>query len=496
MDASTRSECLHGTRTILIQSIEDWSATFSEQQVLWLYGLAGSGKSTISTTIANLIREQGRLGAFIFFNRDVEERSRPSNVIRTLAYRLASSDARIGALVATVIETIPSISESPLSFQFTKLLIEPLSNLPTTEAPIVLILDALDECGSAEDRSSLLALLAAESFHLPSFIRILITSRAEFDIRRAFEVQPHVLMHELALASDDNVKDILSFLQSKMVEIRLKNSSLPLVHDWPGDAAILALNRRAAGLFVWASTACRFVDGHDPRRNLELILRGDVNTTAESALDVLYRTALEAAVADRWHDEYFRADFCSIMGTILVARNPISDNTIDALLSLERPSRHTISRLGCVLHWNDTELVRILHPSFAEFLSSPLRCGTWYIDTLLHNRHLAVLCLRHLGLILRRNICNLTFTSSPVHETLPEVTSYACISWIDHICMIAGHAEMIGDILEQFLLQHLVHWLEAMSVLKKSRTTIASINRLLEWVHVCGFNFTPSIDLQ
>src|ERR1700733_14007711 len=152
MDASTRSECLHGTRTILIQSIEDWSATFSEQQVLWLYGLAGSGKSTISTTIANLIREQGRLGAFIFFNRDVEERSRPSNVIRTLAYRLASSDARIGALVATVIETIPSISESPLSFQFTKLLIEPLSNLPTTEAPIVLILDALDECGSAEDR--------------------------------------------------------------------------------------------------------------------------------------------------------------------------------------------------------------------------------------------------------------------------------------------------------------------------------------------------------
>jgi len=415
-------------------------------------------------------------------------------VVRILAYRLASFDARIGALVAAVIENIPSISESPLSFQFMKLLIEPLSNLPITEAPIILILDAMDECGSAEDRSSLLTLLSAESVHLPCFIRILITSGAEFDIRRAFEVQPHVLMRELTLASDDNMKDILSFLQSRMAEIRLKNTSLPLVHDWPGDTAILALNKRAAGLFVWASTACRFVDGHDPRRNLELILRGGISTTAESALDILYRTALESAVADRWHDEYFRADFCSIMGTILVARNPISDRTIDALLSLERPSRHTISRLGCVLHWNDSELVRILHPSFAEFLSSPLRCGMWYVDALLHNRHVAVLCLRHLGLILRRNISNLTITSSPVHETLPEATSYACISWIDHVCMVAEHAEMIGDMLEQFLLQHLVHWLEAMSILKKSRTTIASINRLLEWVHVCGFNFTPCID--
>ena len=37
-----------------------------------------------------MCREHRRLGAFIFFNRDVKDRSDPSLVIRTLAYKLAT----------------------------------------------------------------------------------------------------------------------------------------------------------------------------------------------------------------------------------------------------------------------------------------------------------------------------------------------------------------------------------------------------------------------
>ena len=284
------------------------------------------------------------------------------------------------------------------------------------------------------------------------------------------------------------MNDISHFFRNRMAEIRSTNISLQLAHGWPGDSAILALNTHAAGLFVWASTACRFIDGYDPRRNLDVVLFGGMSNKAQSALDALYRTALESAVKDMWDDESFRADFCSIIGTILIARNPISDKTIDTLLSLERPSLHIISRLGCVLHWSEMEPVRILHPSFADYLSDRLRCGSdlWHIDTLLHNRLLAVHCISHLNTVLRRNICDLTLTPTIVNEVLPQPISYACTSWIDHVCTVIEEVDLVGDNLEQFLFRHLLHWLEVMSILKKSRTTIVSVRCLRDWLHVCG----------
>ncbi|KIM72318.1 hypothetical protein PILCRDRAFT_34069, partial [Piloderma croceum F 1598] len=122
------------------------------QRVLWLHGLAGSRKSTLSTTIANIFREQGCLGASVFFNRDLEESSQPRSIIKTIVYQLSSFDNRIGAAITTSINTMPSILQSPLHIQFRKLLVKPLSTLPTSASPIVLILDALDECGGAQDR--------------------------------------------------------------------------------------------------------------------------------------------------------------------------------------------------------------------------------------------------------------------------------------------------------------------------------------------------------
>ena len=488
MDASTRSECLRGTRIDVLHTILDWLNSSAEQRVLWIYGPAGSGKSTLATTIANLFREQACLGAFVFFDRAVEGRRQPSNVIRTIAHQLGSFDPLIGTAIAASIDSMPSVVLSPLRLQFMKLLVEPLSSLPMIQWPIIIVVDALDECGNAEDRRDLLAILAVQSTHLPPFIRLIITSRAEFDIGSAFAGRPNILVQQLNIFSDDNIQDISSFFQAQMAEIRSIHTSLVLPPGWPGEDLLNSLAQRAAGLFVWASTACRFINGHDPQKRLDILLRDDATVNAESALNTLYRTALESA--GMWDDEEFCADFHVIMGTILIAKNPLSDTAIDTLLSLERPSRHTISRLGCVLCWSDTEPIRILHPSFADFVSDHLQCRScpWYIDTSQHNRRLAVRCLDYLDRSLRRNICNLKLSMAPVNEVLPEAISYACVSWVAHIIDINEGAESMTDVLEQFLFRHLLHWLEAMSILKKSRTTITSVRRLLDWLRVCNLS--------
>ena len=281
MDASARSECLTGTRTDCFNISDTGFTFFTEQRILWLHGLAGSGKSTFSTTVANFFGAQGRQGAFVFFSRDIEERCQPSNVIRTIAHQLGSFDARIATQISAAIETIPSIVQSPIQLQFRTLLVEPLSKLPTDEEPIILILDALDECGNNDTRKDLLALLAKETIHLPKFIRILITSRSEVDLMSAFMTQSHVLVHELELGSQSNYQDVLLFCRHRMNKVRSNNTSLPLGYDWLGEQAILALAQRAAGLFVWASAACRSIEGHDPRKRIHILLQAEIKINTD-----------------------------------------------------------------------------------------------------------------------------------------------------------------------------------------------------------------------
>ncbi|KIM82227.1 hypothetical protein PILCRDRAFT_473452 [Piloderma croceum F 1598] len=481
MNQYGRPECLPGTRVDVLNFITTWvSNPRSDHNVLWLNGVAGSGKSTLSTTMANLFDETNRLGAFIFFNRNVAEQSNPALVIRTLAHKLGHFDRRIGDAIAAVIEVNSAIVESPIHIQFKKLLSDPLRKLANLhfEGPVMIVFDAFDECGSIEERRLLLKVLAEESANLPTFLRIIITSRPEYDIGRLFASRGHILSYTLNITSELVRNDIESFLRHRMSEIRAENNTL-LSADWPGENRLRTLAERASGLFIWASTACKFIDAYDPEQRLGVLMQADVGCDAESALDSLYVTALRSA--GQWEDSDFAADFRAILGTLLVARNPLSLAALTKLLSTgsQRPPVHAISRLGCVLHTNT--IIRILHPSFADFLSNRIRCQSdaWFINMTLHNMRVAQFCLDHMDGYLRYNMCHLNL-SKMADASLPEDVAYACEFWVEHVCIIEDTAFIAGR-LNMFLVKHLMHWFEAMSILKKSRKIVGLMRRLLDW---------------
>jgi len=269
-----------------------------------------------------------------------------------------------------------------------------------------------------------------------------------------------------------------------MTHLRPQKSHLRLGVNWPGDDILQQLVCRASGLFVWASTAWEFINGHDPRRRLDVILKGEVAPGAEAALDTLYKTALQSICL--WDDEDFIADFRDILGIILIARQPLSTAAVDILLKLpeDRPSMHTISLLRCVLQ--QEPYIRVLHPSFADFLMTPQRCDReiWFFDRPMLDRSLAFRCLDRLDAVLERNMCNMTLSVDRADESLSEDVSYSCLFWIDHICVIEDNLEPVIDRLRGFLYRHLLHWFEAMSILKRSRETISLVERLLNWLSV------------
>jgi hypothetical protein len=134
---------------------------------------------------------------------------------------------------------------------------------------MLIVLDALDESGSVDDRKGLLALLTSQLFLLPHPFRFLITSRPEDDIKDAFECQPHILIRQMDIASAD---DISSYLKSRMDIIRSKTKHVGLGANWPGVEVIRDLTDRASGIFLWASIASNFIDDDDPRGRINILL--------------------------------------------------------------------------------------------------------------------------------------------------------------------------------------------------------------------------------
>src|ERR1700737_3960948 len=65
--ASTYGRFKTNRMPYLLRSIERWADNLSSNQnVLWLHGLAGVGKSTLSTTLANRLLLAGQLGILCF----------------------------------------------------------------------------------------------------------------------------------------------------------------------------------------------------------------------------------------------------------------------------------------------------------------------------------------------------------------------------------------------------------------------------------------------
>ncbi|KAJ6559973.1 quinon protein alcohol dehydrogenase-like superfamily [Mycena capillaripes] len=209
-DASLRSECLPGTREDILDDISKWLTTPSgPSNVLWLSGVAGSGKSSIATSLSQRFRDQDCLGAFIFFTRNTLANSNPTAVLHSIAYSLAQFNDRIRDALCEVIAQKPGIVDAPIRSQFEALMRGPLvSAQPYLEKPIVIILDALDECSDNNWRATLISLIADDFSTLPLVFRFLITSRPDADITGRFRAQRGITAQTLSVSAAETGEDV------------------------------------------------------------------------------------------------------------------------------------------------------------------------------------------------------------------------------------------------------------------------------------------------
>ncbi|KDR76646.1 hypothetical protein GALMADRAFT_24628, partial [Galerina marginata CBS 339.88] len=270
-DVDDQPKCHPNTRVAVLEKIMNWihglDPEIRDALFMWLNGPAGSGKSAISRSIAELCYEEGILVASYFFSRSDPTRNHGRSLIATIAYQASTRFPDIRDGIIKAVDRDPFVFAHSLEAQILALIVTPLRELidigyfNTPDSARIVIIDGLDEC---IDRSSQVKILTAISTTLQRHqlpLIFLIASRPEHDIRHSFdvgylkEITTRLALNDDYLPSDD----IRLFLLDKFTEIKdshpFKGHIPP---TWPSPEVLESLVDKSSGQFVYASTVVKF----------------------------------------------------------------------------------------------------------------------------------------------------------------------------------------------------------------------------------------------
>ncbi|ETW77143.1 hypothetical protein HETIRDRAFT_118589 [Heterobasidion irregulare TC 32-1] len=490
--------CQPGTRVAILDEIADWINSDDTHRVLLLSGAAGTGKSAIAHTIAQQFNDLHRLGSSFCFIRGEAGRG-PDKLFPHMARDLADFDKRIKRALWGIVQYQTALrTTSQIALQFDNFILKPLQELTLT-GPLVIVIDALDECGDVPSRQGLLELLVSKMADLPSSVRILLTSRPEADVERLFKPNAHMILKRMQDISPQLTElDITAYIHN-----RLSGPSYSVIDD----ARKSALVSRCEGLFQWASVACTFIiglgiTGLEPLDRYNLLIEGKVHETA--GLDGLYTTVLSYLFPIQRSaalDESIMDGFRFIMALVLTTFEPVSvkslsemsRNVEDGIISLRPES--ILGGMGSVLRGvAEEEPIRPLHTSFRDFLLDPSRSGRYHVDTSRTHRDLTLASLHIMEKQLAFNICHLESSyllnrhipdlADRVRESIPAHLSYSCRFWESHLQAIgAGVASELKVLkgIEVLLKEKLLFWLEVMSLLGAVSGAARAVASIVKW---------------
>ncbi|KLJ12813.1 hypothetical protein EMPG_12180 [Blastomyces silverae] len=499
--------CLPNTRRGVLNQVTAWINGPDKRCIFWLNGRAGTGKSTIARTVARASHNAGRLGASFFFSKGNGDAGHAGKFFTSIAVQLANRIPPLRGYICAAIAENRDIARQALQDQWRQLVLQPLSQLPMDfpQKPLTIVVDALDECEGDNDVRLIVQLFSeARSSKIP--LRVLMTSRPEVSVRHGFHLIPaehrNLILHNIMPSIVDG--DITIFLEHTLENIRLEHG---LTTGWPGEQAIKSLVEKASGLFIWAATACRFInDGKRfAIRRLSLILEGEASDIApEKQLNDIYLKVLQASVGN--YDEQERKEWhrllAATLGAIVVVYSPLSDSGLGALLGISPDGiKQTLNGLHSILNISEdrSQPIRLHHPSFRDFLLDKERCGEphFWVDEKQMHGILAANCIKLMSATLRKYICSFRSPdalkaageSNQVEQCLPPELRYSCIYWFQHL-QRSGVELKDDDNIHRFLDENLLHWLVALAL---SRETSVGIPTIISLDHDVRPDKCPSL---
>lgn len=489
--------CLKNTRVQVLNQIRSWIDGDGERRIYWLRGMAGTGKTTISMTIAREYYKKGRLGASFFFSRSSGDLSSTIKFVATIANELAESLPAYREHLQNALEFSPTITSRSLDDQWEKLILDPLRlmSLDNDFQLMVIVIDALDECDSEYDQGVLIQCLAELSALEKIPFRIFITSRPENSIHLGFD---RLTSHS---RQDFTLHDIEESIVAADLRLYYNHelTGMDIDHSLITEETIDILARKSDRLFIHAATVCRFIRQGEiyAATRLESVLASqDSQLEPERELDSIYTTILENAFAKfstlrPGEMETLQLSYQKVVGSIVMLYDRMSPTDFATMVGepVENVTR-LLKYLSSVLDVPRGALgqIYVLHASFRDFLSDPQRSSSLHfsIDHRKIHANLLQRCVDIMAIELRKNICRLRepgtrttrISASDVNRYVSQPLQYACKYWIYHLQQSnVSPREHFGTL--EFFQTRFLFWVEVLTLIGRLSDSIDMI-RLLE----------------
>lgn len=393
-----------------------------------------------------------QLAARFFFSPN----STATSVIERFCTMLANDlSVQIPSLQPIVANAIRSTPPSHFGFreQFRRLIIEPLRSFQT-RLPLIIVIDAIDDC-EANERTILLEGILNE---LPLFrhLKVLLTSRPFPDINAALTSSNLIHGQDVQLLDirDKAYHDIRIYLNNRLPKLSPEQREMIVSHS--------------QGLFLWAATAYRMLKrSRRPAQLLAQLINGEMS----GSFDKLYLSALHQAQADPTTKNLM----IGVLQLVIAAFQPISSTIIEALLPNNPCVYDFVQDLGGVLKDGHPEKpIYVIHPTFREFIANKERANGFVLDVPSSHEEFAKGCFVLLAKY-DRDILHLHDhgTMIPLNgeiENLAELISrsispavaYASSYWAHHVAA-CSEASSCWKRSVEFISTSLLPWIELMS---------------------------------
>lgn len=498
--------------------------------------MAGTGKTSISMTVASALKEgtpftsgldplrKTFLGASFFFNHGDATRNSTVEFFTTIASCLSDIFSDHGSPIIQAIRENPGIETKSPQEQFRKLIADPLTFLDkNTFVPLQLlvVVDALDECDDNDAETFLGMLQVLGNLHQIR-LRFFITSRREGHISLSFNNLPRHLYTSLKLekveSSPSKDNDITFYLTKTLHDMSAKYD---IKDGGIGNADINKLAEKSDGLFIYAVTACRFLGGSDfsnkRLRDIRLRLILDGQRGPQQVLDDIYLKVLECPdfnSDDKEVRDAFYAELSQLIGFIIVLLQPVSVDTLcDLLPGIRGSMDYYLGHLHPILNVpiDSKAPVSLIHLSFRDFILDEKRSELLPFSVKEFEMHRDIFdrCLTLMNSELRQNICCLelpgTFLSevkvSHIEAHIPQYLRYACLHWASHLKKIGLQSLLqarleVDGVVHVFLREKFLFWLEVMAFIGEAPAIIPIISQLESLYQVCYTRYNQDNRLE
>jgi len=481
--------CMEGTRKAILDQIIAWvtdgpgQGGVDQSTPYWIYGLPGIGKTSLAHSICKKLDERKQFAGAFFCRRDDTNSSEPINILPTLIYQLAETSPLFRSIVTKRLRESPHITPQSMQDIF---FLELIRSIPRHSNPdtLVVVIDALDECGNIKSRADTLKVLIDAAVLAP-WLKIIITSRPEVDIIRSLGTAA-----KYDLGTDQEATADLQTFAQRQLNLVASRWSLPT--PWPTESVFNKFILQANGLFIFIKTLVLALEEcGDPEECLKEALQDSTSVGSES-LYSLYSSIVKA------HSKI--VGFWRMIVVITTAQyRPLRKGPIAELAGVKSFFVETlVNDLSSLLYRDEgaNGAIRVRHLSISEFFASN-RCE-YRADLRAAHAQQGIACLQMMVKQLHFNICKLEDSRfantdikdlpSRIEQNISDPLQYSSLYWSIHLRSTPDKIQhdhpILGSLKEFFEGLYPLFWIEVLSVMGMVSIGAPSLRGVISLVKV------------